>query len=269
MKFILLTLFFICFCSCTTMTKFSLEKKKGIKIHYSDGSKFYASKKKNSVVVLGFPSSEQADGERAFLFVYYENLSDKPHVAVPESIRVVQKSSRSNIGTTSYKEMIREVNKRKTAFAILSAIGGVVTALDAGRSSYSGTINTSSSANLNYSGIHSSGYGEYPNNYYGSASGSYSGSTSYSGTHYSSAQASREINDYADNVSRGLASFDNKKRALKNTILKRNSVMSNQSISGLVAVDFPELENDYDYYAIIVKFAGDRHSFVFKQSIVD
>lgn len=223
---------------CSSMTLMTYIKKPHNKIIYVDGDKYLESHKKNSLLILKVENFI-VNGKRAYAWMSFKNLSNRSHFLDPSRIKIVRKSKRDRVAILSYNELTEEVNSSRRIYTFLAILGGVARGLSAGTSSYSGRVNTSE------------------------------GSVSYSGSSYSSTLAKIETDQYSRDVGRTLANFDNKKKDLKNSILKQNTVFPNKEISGLIAIEWPELEQRQDYFVLLVKFANDKHRFYLKQSLED
>ena len=242
MKFLYIFFLYFSLASCVSTTisttNVQLVKTKLTKKQYVDGNTLLTSHKKNSKVSLIIPDSELKDGGRLHLILLIHNSSEDSQNFNPKKIKVVRKSKKDLLHVFSYSELAKEVKKARNSYARWSAAGLALSSIDAGKSNYSGSIKSNSSADY-----------------------------SYSGQHYNSYLAKLEMDRNASNIKRNLASYDNKARNLKNIILKKNTILPKEFISGTVVVKIPGMKKEKDYFKIIVPFARDNHSFYIKQNV--
>ncbi|MGI9548465.1 MAG: hypothetical protein ACR2M7_00575 [Bdellovibrionales bacterium] len=233
MKYLLV--FLLSITGCTSMTKVTYLKK-GVKSFYMDGVEYIFSKKSNSEVILKAKHHIRSNEKRVYLWVNVKNLSNEIQTIDLKNITILRKSKRDKLYVNSYDDLIKEVNKSKRNYMILAILGGVAQGMSSGRSYHSGSVRSSSG-----------------NSY------------SYSGSSYNSNLAKIENREYARNVGSNMRYYDNQKRNYKETILKKNTLFPNKEVSGWIAVDWPGLETEKDFFIILIKFAGDQHKFYLKQ----
>lgn len=258
-QFLSLFIFFTIFISCTSTTKINLIKSKGVKKVYLDGQEAIISKKRNSQVSLLVSEARIKDGKRLQVLMHFTNLSDEPINLNPNRIRVLRLSKKDSINVLSYDDLIEEVNKNKRRYAISSIIMSALIpfAEEIANSTYSGSGISARS------GSYSTSYGT--GNY---EEISYNSTLALIETDIRNKQRDREMTKYNEQRNRDLASYDRQSLNLKHTILKKNTVMPGQSISGYVVVPMPELEKSKDFFWVFVKFGTDKHNFFIKQSLI-
>ena len=276
---ILLILISILFLGCVTTTKISLLKMKGVAKHYKDGHSVLYSKKENSSVSLSVSNSKIKNGERLYFWMTFSNFSKEPADVKSKNVKVYRRSKKDSMNIITYDELIKELESNKRTYKIISGIGLFAGVLNAGRTTYSGNMNINRNGHSSYSGraSYSDSYNtgnSYPKSY--KSKSDYSGSVnvnsrdsiSYSGSSYNSSLAKAEIKEQVGDVQKGLADYTKAAKSLKDTILKRNTVMPNRYVSGYVVSETPELEKNKEYFLILVNFAGDTHRFTIKQTLL-
>lgn len=239
MKYLYLSLL-LPFISCTTITKIDLIRAKNTSKIFTDGKPVLISKKENSKVALLLSKTRLANGTNLYAFMKFHNLSDKPANLNPKNINVLRKSKKDFLHVFSYAELINQVNKSRRNYAIFSIISMVLGTMSDGYSSHSGSYTSN-----------------YGNSY------------SYTGRSYSSASARIESDRRHDDIDRRLASYDKQEKNLQDIVLKRNTLMPNKKVSGYIVINMPKLEINKDYFKIVTHFAGDRHVFFIKQSMIN
>lgn len=125
--------------SCTSMTLVTAIKKPHNKVIYVDGDKYLESTKKNSRLTLEAENLVR-NGKRIRIRMSFLNLSDKPQMLNPSTIRVLRESKKDNFSTLSYSKLLKEVNDSQKKYAFFAVLGGVSNALSASGSAYNSSL---------------------------------------------------------------------------------------------------------------------------------
>lgn len=219
---------------------------------YQGGQETLLSEKTN-VVALSPNSATLESGKRQSFTVAIQNRTGRDIVFSDEDIKASYKgitgSPSLSLKVYSYDELVAEEKKRQAWMAVAAGLQAAGNSMSAASAGYSNTYGT-------YSG---STYSSYGNNY--STYGSYS-ATSYN---YGAAQAAQNAataqNDA--NFSRLAAEGKANLESLSATILKKQTVFTNQWFGGVIQIDMPRFEESGEL-KFEVKTGDETHEIEFE-----
>lgn len=260
--------------ACVSTTKLHFVKTSKVKSVYISGQEFFISKKNQSQVIASFPESRLKTHDKLYLYFNLKNLSQKPFTFKPKKhIQIIKKSDNSRIAIKSYRDLIRELddesNKTKGAW-LAGSLAVVATALIFAKANSKNSNKLDESENTE-------GYSSYSTE----ITHSDKTKTIYKHKSYNSSLAhmerrSKKNQQTLEHIGQSIESqkhqdqqrkiYDQQIRRLKKTILKKHTVMPQKEMHGQVALSLSKLELPVESFIVLVKFAGDRHKFYFKQT---
>ncbi len=243
MRILLLPIYIVALClsACGTTVQLAPQADATEHVFYADGHPVMISSKVNSVSV-GLNSEVFRYNDRVTFFVGVRNMTATPIDFSPSNVTFRVGAEQSKV--YSYDELVAEENRREgwQAFALgLAAAGRAMSAASAGYSTTYGTASVYSPS--------------------GSAYGTYSGTT-YDPAKAAIAQQAanaetREEFSQAANEQAAARVF------LQQTILKRNTVLPGQTVSGGVVADLPSPDDHPEDALVTVHLNGESYFFRF------
>lgn len=148
----------------------------------------------------------------------------------------------------TYEELVDEEERRAALQAFAVALGGVGRSMQASNAGYQ------------------SGYGTY--NAYSPSGGSAFGSYNYSSYNYAAAQAAQSAAQAETDLemSNAMANSEANLRHLRNTILKKHTLLPGETHGGIVQIQMPELSNNLAEVPVLltVKVGKEEHQFYYQ-----
>ena len=243
------------FSSCVG-TGYTVEGKaaKGVRKVYVDGTCFLIAEKRSAVLVTPLSDTGLKSGAEENFLVMFENGSSKSQVFSEENISGSYRNDKGEVKSLkvfSYGELVKKEKARQGWAALGVALGGMGDAMSAANAGYSNTYGS-------YSGTSYTGYGSV--NTYGNFN-----ATTYD---YGAAQAaSRAAQARTDaNFSRLRAQGSANLGYLSGNILKKQTVLSGGSHSGLVRVQMPAFTETGELIFRVKMADGEYHTLVFDVS---
>lgn len=240
MRYLLLassTVAAICLASCASpKDNFTLAPAKGQQATISHGTPSLMSEKRH-VMYLRPQAAEQASGVRPGFVVAIMNRSKKPVTLTVASITAASvRPKRTALRVFSQSELTDEIESRRNAAMVVSALAGVTGAISAANSGYSTTTG--------YSGR----------------------SGPFTATTYNPAAAQVAAQANIDRTAVTMATIDAQASdalaRLQGEVIKDHTLMPGEWHGGLVVLDNPtRTEAGVAEYEISITFDGEQHTF--------
>lgn len=235
---------------CATYGSLAAVPTNGERSIYKDGRNTLTSVKLNTVAVT--PNSDRVkSGDRGDFTIAVNNGTTDDIVFSTEDITAQRSSSGHTepLKVYSYEDLVAEEKKRQAWAAFAVALAGAANSINAANAGYSHT------------------YGSYSGSAYGSNGVSAHGYGSFSTTTYNAAAAQAAMNDAQANTAANFALLAEQGqahlRALRTTILKKETIFPGDWHGGVVEVELPHVTDTPQEIRLNVNVGGEPHDFIF------
>lgn len=229
--------------SCTApKDTFSLTPSAGQEAMVRDGVPALVSSKRH-IAFIRPAASQQASADRPRFVIALLNRGKQPATFSVATVAVeVARPRKVRLRVYTHHELMAEVESRRNAQLVVSALAGAAGAVSASQAGYGYTTGSYTRTSP-----------------YGASHGT------YSATNYNPAIAQAAANANADRTADNMVAIEGQAQGMLNqlqaSVIKDHTLMPGESHGGLIVVDAPEKSDAGAEYTITLQFDGEVHTF--------